>query len=609
MKNTNYGTVYYTDGQDHNWFGAKLVIWDEPIIGQNASTIYWEYYVWMTSANLTPYKYKYGNKVTFELDNKTIVNTTNYGAHDPTGHVGEANALLYAKGSTTVEHNEDGTKGFVYHFVYDQTQSSTLDKVSIPGTHICTPIIRSSILNATDGEMGAEQTLTISRPNSAYTDTVSYYFNSSIKGVIAEKTTETSLKWTPDAGILQLYPSANELACTYTIDTYDGDTLVGSSTKTVSLSVPSDATVQIPEGALTLTAGNYNTALSGVTDFIQYVTYLTARANTGILGDQYGAFVTNTKISFNEYSNQGNSLPVSLGLMNTQLTKVGTNIVVYTFTNSRGKTYTVEKAFEVKPYEQPFIAGLKANRCNVDGELMSNGWYIYLEGTPNVVPYGTNTATVTYELQLNGATVVAATTTPIPAVIGGGMVDPKNSYTLVITVKDSLLAYQARTYVVDIPDESIPFHIKRNGKAVGIGAYALDDGTLNIGYELLKDGVPFGGGSGAEIKAGAITIGSFTSNCYYLKSEKYAIVFISTGYLMAATGTGSNTITLPTELHGFTGGAGGAGVVWSTGNFQLNVTLTANSSTKNSLYIYGSNAMTQTVGLGQQLIGWIILYY
>ena len=98
MAQTYYGNVIYTDGASHDWFGAKIVMRDEPIAGQNASTIYWDYYVWMTKANLTPYRYKYGNGVNFVLDGKTVVNTSNYGTHDPTGHIGEANALLYASG-------------------------------------------------------------------------------------------------------------------------------------------------------------------------------------------------------------------------------------------------------------------------------------------------------------------------------------------------------------------------------------------------------------------------------------------------------------------------------------------------------------------------------
>lgn len=604
MAQTYYGNVFYTDGESHDWFGAKIVMRDEPIAGQNASTIYWDYYVWMTRASLTPYKYKYGNGVNFVLDGKTIVNTSNYGTHDPTGHVGEANALLYASGSTTVQHNEDGTKVFIFTFTYDQSQTSTLDKVVVQGTYMCAPIIRSSSISVDNGILGSEQRIFISRLKSTHTDTVRYSISNGLQeGIIAEKTAETVLNWLPSPNIATLDTTTDTFECTYTIETYEGNTLIGTSSKTVTLTMPNSESIIIPDGAIGVVAMNPMPALAGVTDIISGKSYAQARFSGDIKGDAFGATVTGVSITYNGSTQTKTSVPANIDLMS--ISTPGTNFVSYTITNSRGRSVTNVIPFEVLPYNPPYIAGILANRCNVNGEKMPNGTYILIEGTPSFQNYGTNTATVTYSLQLTDDNVATAAeqTITLPAIVGDGSVSVRNTYLLTVTITDSLMGSQ--TYVLNIPDESIPLYIKSNGKAMGLGAYALDDGTLNIGYDILKDGVPFGGGGGG-LKKGTITVGQGSGTCYYIKGDACAFVFVSTGYLMT---TGGSSIVLPEELHKFTGGAIGSAVIWATGSFSSNVTLAANTTTQNSLNIIGSGMGAVNVNQGMMLVGMIALNY
>lgn len=604
MTSTYYGKVTYTDGLSHNWFGAKLVLRDEPIAGQNASTVYWDYYVWMMSANLTPYKYKYGNKVTFTLDEKSIVNTANYGTHDPTGHVGEANALLYASGSTTVQHNEDGTKSFAFNFTYEQTQNSTLDKVVVTGTHECTTIIRSSILGAENGMLGYEQTISITRQTSGLKDTVRYTIGNNLqKGIIAEKTTDTTVKWTPSAEIARLDIETDTFPCTYTVETYNGDTLIGTSTKTINLTIYPNVNIIVPDGAIQVLAINAAPALAGFTGIVQNISMATVRVDETVQGDEYGAEVSFASIEYNGFGSGSNGLPAYHNITRDELKYSGTQYAVVSIKNSRGRSITKRVPFEVLPYTPPYISNLNAQRCNVSGEIMPNGRYVYISGQPVVSAYGTNAATVTYDLQMvsEETATAASTTITLPFVAGEGAVDPKYSYLLTVTVQDSF--FNSQPYTLNIPDESIPLYIKPNGKAMGLGAYALDDGTLNIGYEILQNGLPFSGGG---IQTGTVTIGSNTSTCYYIKTASCAVVFVSTGYLTAA---GASAITLPTELQGFKSGAQGAGVVWATGSFSANVSLSPNVNTKNSVNIVRSGMTAISIGAGNMLMGYFILNY
>lgn len=601
MAQKYYGNVIYTDGTSHDWFGAKIIMRDEPINGQNASKVYWDYYVWMTKSNLTPYKYKYGNAVSLIVDGKTVVSTDNYGAHDPTGHVGEENALLYASGSTTIEHNADGTKTFMFAFTYDQTQTSTLDKVVIQGTYTCAPIVLSSTLIVNDGILGKEQSILISRPASGYTDTITYTIGGTT-GIIADRTGAASVAWTPSLDIATTDISKADFECIYTITTYNGSTLVGTTQKAVTLSLPASASIILPDNAVSVIAMNAIPALAGVTDIIATKSYIKVQFNSAIVGDEYGASITSVSATYNGETQTGANTSANIYFLNVP--NAGTNAVTYKITNSRGRVVSGTVAFEVLPYNTPYIASLTAQRCNVNGDIMPNGSYIKIAGTPVCANYGKNTVNMTFDVYRQGTQAIPTVSlTTLPCIIGAGMVLPQNAYSLNINIKDSL--YGEQTYVVSIPDESIPFHIKANGKAVGIGAYALDDGTLNIGYDILKDGVPFGGGGGG-LKKGTITVGQGSGTCYYIKGDACAFVFVCTGYLMT---TGGSSIVLPEELHKFTGGAIGSAVIWATGSFSSNVTLTANTTTQNSLNIIGSGMGAVNVNQGMMLVGMIALNY
>ena len=85
--------------------------------------------------------------------------------------------------------------------------------------------------------MGSAGTISISRASSSLTHTLSYAFGSA-SGTIATKTTATSVSWTPPTSLASQIPNSTSGSCTLTCYTYNGNTLVGTSTTTVTLSVP-----------------------------------------------------------------------------------------------------------------------------------------------------------------------------------------------------------------------------------------------------------------------------------------------------------------------------------------------------------------------------------
>lgn len=78
--------------------------------------------------------------------------------------------------------------------------------------------------------LGTNTTITITRDNKAYTHTLKYNFNGAT-GTIATKTTQTTYVWTPPASAFYAkIPNVTSGYGTITCETYNGNTLIGTTT-------------------------------------------------------------------------------------------------------------------------------------------------------------------------------------------------------------------------------------------------------------------------------------------------------------------------------------------------------------------------------------------
>jgi hypothetical protein len=78
--------------------------------------------------------------------------------------------------------------------------------------------------------LGTNTTISITRDNKAYTHTLKYSFNGAT-GTIATKTTQTTVVWTPPASTFYAkIPNSTSGYGTVTCETYNGNTLVGTTT-------------------------------------------------------------------------------------------------------------------------------------------------------------------------------------------------------------------------------------------------------------------------------------------------------------------------------------------------------------------------------------------
>lgn len=219
--------------------------------------------------------------------------------------------------------------------------------------------IMVSTITASNGTMGAAQTITITKQDSAYKDTVTYSFGSQ-SGTIASNSTATSISWTPPLSLASEIPNAKSATCTLTTKTYNGTTLLGSSSKTITLTIPNTMT---PSASVTLTDTNAVASSMGV-----YVQSRSALEVTVSASGQYGATITG-------YSTQINSNAYSTATFTTgALIASGTNSYTTVVTDSRGMQTTVTGTFTVVSYtaptaQVPSITRDETNSSNVNVAL------------------------------------------------------------------------------------------------------------------------------------------------------------------------------------------------------------------------------------------------
>lgn len=141
---------------------------------------------------------------------------------------------VVASGTKTITHNSDGTKTFsasaeagIYTVAVNCRGSANFTLNTIP---------RASTMSCGPGVINGWHTININRASSAFTHTVTYKFGD-LSGSVYTKTTLTSLTWIiPDDFYTQI-PNAKSGTCTLTCQTYNGTTLIGTSTATFTASV------------------------------------------------------------------------------------------------------------------------------------------------------------------------------------------------------------------------------------------------------------------------------------------------------------------------------------------------------------------------------------
>ena len=430
---------------------------------------------------------------TFVLDGTTVYS----GAYSKSG----AGTIFSKTKDITVTHNADGT--FPGRSVSFSTNDYIMGSKSGSGTISgVTTIPRASSFTLSGSALGSVVTVTISRASNSFTHKVEYAIGNSGYTTV-DSSAATTASFTP---LTATYASQNtagtSVTCTVRVTTLNGGTQIGSSTKSISLSIPSSV---VP----TFTGLSFTRIDNGVPSswgvYVQGYSKVTA-AITGASGI-YGSTISGYYISGAGKTSNSSSLTSDV------LTSNGNNYFSAYVKDSRGRqSATQTSSIYVYPYSAPSVR-VTAHRCTSDGTISSSGTYLKVTCTYSYASVNGKNSITSKSVSCNGASNTSFTSGE-PFILAANCAIG-SSYTLTATVKDGM--GKTATVSITIPTAERVMNVRSNGKGAAFGGFASKDNAVQFFWDiyLANNTVPFQfreslGNSGTNLN-------SLTSQGFYVQ--------------------------------------------------------------------------------------------
>ncbi len=419
----------------------------------------------------------------------------NYTSYYITGSLFNAMAAYIAAGNNSFTiynpYPSASSQGYSYNYLQ---WSSVIITITYEEA-VSQPTVSSSSVN-----LGSAVTIYTNRQSTATTHTLLYSFGST-SGTIASNV-GASVSWTPPLSLASQIPSATSGICTITCQSYNGGTLTGTRTCTVTLNVPSTV---VPSISSVTVEDTNSTVVSRIAAFVKGLSTLSVAITAASV---YGSTISSYRTSLDGVNYTAASFTAT-----KKLSVAGDMTMTVTVTDSRGRTATYTTTFNVLDYSPPSITAFSAERCNSDGSAAQ------LDGTKARYSFA---GKVTALNNKNGLSCVVyyklksatAWTTAEQMAI--------TSYTLSATNKllsqtfDALYSYDLKVRLTDyfyyveqavsIGTKGVILDFMADGTGIGIGKVAETSGYIDCGWPLkLSSALAVAyGGTGATSAASAI---------------------------------------------------------------------------------------------------------
>lgn len=462
VKVTNWDTLKFT------WTATSQSIED------NTTTVSWKMQLVAGSSG----------KITSNVS-KTWSVTVDGKKFSGTNTIGIANnaTKTLASGTKVITHNDDGTKTFSYSFK-QQFSGLVFSGVSITdksgsGTGVLDTIPRKSTLSASNGTLGVKQTLTVDKKADAFTHTITYKCGSA-SGTLCTKASYTGIPFNPPLVLASQNTTGSSVSITFTIETFNGDTSLGTNTKTITCAIPASVKptclVNVSDAMGYL--NTYGSYIKGLSKFKVSVVG-TPAFDSGIVSYKANANGAN-------YTKQTFETDV--------LKSHGTLKVTASVTDKRGRTSdTATTSVSVIDYAAPAISKLSVQRCNQDGTENDQGEFVQVTFSATVTSLdGKNTAA--YTLKHQAATASSPTTVNLTDLNNNYSVtdysyifaaDTGSSYNIELTVAD---AFKSAGKTTSASTAFTLMHWLASGLGMAIGKIAELANVFDIGFQTRFSG-------------------------------------------------------------------------------------------------------------------------
>ena len=337
----------------------------------------------------------------------------------------------------TVSHNADGTKSLVLDFS-GGISGTTLTSIDCQGTITLDTIPRASSFSILSSvNMGSNLSVTISRASSSFTHNVTLTFNGQ---TVSASNVGTSATLAVPIGWASQIPNATSGTGTVTVTTKNGSTTIGTTSKNITVAVPSSVVPTLTL-ATALVTGYNGLYLQGVSKC----------KLTGTAAGVYGSTIKSISYSGAGYTGSGTTY--TTGVLNV----TGDITFTATATDSRGRTVTKQAKITVIAYSKPSISNYSAQRCNSSGALQVDGTYLSVRATFSCASVnGKNAVSCNVSYKKSTASAWSGTTalTSNTAKVIGGAITLNEFWQVRFVVQDSVgtsLSLSPTTVTVDIP--------------------------------------------------------------------------------------------------------------------------------------------------------------
>ena len=194
-------------------------------------------------------------------------------------------------------------------------------------------------------------------------------------------------------------PNAKSATATLVLTTKNGSKTIGTSSKSVKITVPEESPYLPSVSRVTITPQKTVTV-----DEVTYILQNHSYANINVTASAgSGASVKTIKV---EGQNLSASVSGSSFDKNTKtFTANGSFTYTITVTDSRDRTYTqTTSAINVTEYTKPTCRNLNARRCTSDGDIVATGTNVVVQGTPVFTDLASNYLKVKVEVKQDNET-------------------------------------------------------------------------------------------------------------------------------------------------------------------------------------------------------------
>ena len=387
-----------------------------------------------------------------------------------------------ARHTVTVAHNTDGTKSITItaNLDFNGTVSGTsIDDFTASKTVTLDTIPRASGLSvASSINTGSTLTATITPANSAFTHKIEYFIDGvskKVSGTIAAGTT-TSSQLIEHAWL----PSVNSATMTVRLYTYSGSTHIGTTDKSVAVTVPSNLMPTVSKLEATVINGLssdgkvVSTGGYCVEGKSQVKLVATATPGSGSALASYEFSGANISGNASTYTTTSATVTTSIVRSNGSITY---GVIAKDGRPNRPST-KVTTPVTVYPYTSPQITSITAQRCLVDGTIDGNGTYakVTIKATYSPVGGANKRVVKLYNSKDNYATgtvVLSETNTndTYTGVYGSGF-EIGDSYTIRAVITD---AYNTGTSIQASATLKVAervLNIAKHGNGLAVGGFS-----------------------------------------------------------------------------------------------------------------------------------------